>query len=70
MLIVGGPSALVLYLKKNVTLASAVLFISLPLVCWWRGVSGVLILYSMALPALVGLTHLLRLREGTVRQAE
>jgi glycerol-3-phosphate acyltransferase PlsY len=69
MLIVAAPAALVLFLKKNVDLASAVLFSPLPLVCWWLGVSGVLIIYSMALPSLVGLTHLLRLRQSAVRHA-
>jgi len=64
MLIVAGPALLVLFIRKNVTLASAVLFIPLPLVCWWLGVSGSLISYSMALPCLVGFTHFLRTRRA------
>lgn len=64
MLIVGGPAALVLYWKKNVDIASAVLFVPLPLVCWWLGFSGLLIIYSMALPVLIGLTHLVRVRQA------
>lgn len=64
VLIVAGPAALVLLLKKNVTLASIFLFVPLPLVAWRLGFSGTLIVYSMALPALVGLTHLLRLRQA------
>jgi len=63
-LIVAGPAALVLWWKKNVTLASAVLFVSLPLACWWLRLPWVLIFYSMSLPAMVGLTHLLRLRQS------
>ena len=64
MLIVTGPAALTLFIRKNVTLASAILFIPLPLVCWWLGVSGLLISYSMALPCLVGFTHFLRTRRA------
>jgi len=54
---------------KNVTLASAFLFISLPLVSWWLRVPGGLIVYGIALPMLVGFTHLLRIRQAAVRQA-
>ncbi len=62
MLIVGGPALLALLLKHNVTLASAILFIPLPLICWWAGVPGVLVTYSIGLPCLVGFTHFLRIR--------
>ncbi|MBA7642573.1 Glycerol-3-phosphate acyltransferase [subsurface metagenome] len=62
MLIVAGPAALTLLIRKNVTLASAVLFIPLPLVCWWLGAPGLLVSYSVALPCLVGFTHFLRTR--------
>ncbi len=62
MLIVAGPAALVLLIRKNVTLASTFLFIPLPLVCWWLGLPGMLVSYSMALPCLVGFTTFLRTR--------
>jgi len=62
MLIVAGPALATLVLKKNVILASAILFVPLPLVCWWQGVPGVLVAYSMTLPCLVGVTHFLRTR--------
>ncbi|MBI4283247.1 MAG: glycerol-3-phosphate acyltransferase [Chloroflexi bacterium] len=65
MLIVAVPAALVLLLRKNVTLASAFLFIPLPLVCWWLGIPGMLVSYSVALPCLVGFTHFLRARQAT-----
>ena len=66
MLIVVGPALATLVLKKNVILASAILFVPLPLVCWWLGVPGVLVAYSMTLPCLVGFTHFLRTkRVGT-----
>ena len=70
MLIAGGPAAIVLLLKKNVILASAVLFIALPLVGWWLRVPPLLIFYGIALPILVALTHLLRVRRATVRHAD
>ncbi len=62
MLIVAGPAILALVIRKNVILASVVLFAPLPLVCWWLGATGVHITYSMALPCLVGFTHFLRTR--------
>ncbi len=65
MLIVASPAIMTLLIKKNVTLASAVLFIPLPLVCWWLRFSGALTSYSIALPCLVGFTHFLRTRGVT-----
>ena len=64
MLILAGPTLATLAIKKNVTLASTVLFIPLPLACWWLGVPGLLVAYSMALPCLVGFTHFLRTRRA------
>jgi len=68
MLIMAGPALATLVIKKNVTLASAVLFIPLSLICWWLGVPGVLVAYSIALPCLVGFTHLLRTRQPLMRR--
>ncbi len=62
MLIVAGPAVLTLLVRHNVTFASAVLFIPLPMVCWWAGVPGTLATYSVGLPCLVGFTHFLRTR--------
>ena len=64
MLIIAAPAALTLFIRRNVTLASCVLFIPLPLLCWWLGASVSLISYSMALPCLVGFTHFLRTRRA------
>jgi glycerol-3-phosphate acyltransferase PlsY len=69
MLLVAGPSLLILLLKRNVTLACAFLFILLPLVVWWLGLPWSLATYSMALPGLVGFTHFIRTRRQVVRQA-
>lgn len=62
MLILAGPALLALLIFRNVILASCVLFIPLPLVCWWLGVPGMLTAYGIALPCLVGFTHFLRTR--------
>lgn len=70
MLIMALPALLVLLWRKNVILASAVLFIPLSLVAWWTGTSGQLIIYSIALPCLVGFTHFLRTRSKTAQRLE
>jgi glycerol-3-phosphate acyltransferase PlsY len=63
-LIVAGPTVATLVIKKNVTIASCVMFMSLPLVCWVLGVPGLLIAYSIEMPCLVGLTHFLKTRRA------
>ena len=68
MLVLAAPAILVLLLKRNVIIASAVLFAPLSLIGWWTGASVPLILYSIALPCLVGFTHLIRTRPGMLRQ--
>jgi glycerol-3-phosphate acyltransferase PlsY len=68
MLIVGGAAIGTLFFTRNVILTSAVLFIPLPLVCWWLGGPGVLVGYSITLPCLVGGTHLLRTRQSVINQ--
>lgn len=69
ILILAVPALATLIIKKTVILASAVLFIPLPLVGWWLGVPGVLVGYSIALPCLVGFTHFLRTRRTAIPQA-
>jgi hypothetical protein len=60
MLIMTLPTLLTLIIVKNVIIASAVLFIGLPLVCWWQGVPGLLVIYAIGLACLVGITHFFR----------
>ena len=67
MLILASPAILVLLLKRNVILASAVLFAPLWLVSWLMVAPVPLILYSIGLPCLVGFTHLIRVRPGLLR---
>ena len=62
MLILAGPTLATLVIKKNVTLASCVLFIPLPLVCWWLEIPGLLTSYSIGLPCLVGATTFIKTR--------
>jgi len=69
ILIASGPAALVFLISRNVTVASTFLFVPLPLLCWWLGLPGVLVTFSMALPCLVGFTHFLRTRQTAMRQA-
>ena len=68
MLILAGPTLATLIIKRNVILASVVLFVPLSLVCWWLEVPGTLIGYSIALPCLVGFTHFLRIRQKAMRR--
>jgi glycerol-3-phosphate acyltransferase PlsY len=68
MLILAAPTIATLVIWRNVTLASAVLFVPLPFVCWWLGVPGVLVAYGVALPCLVGFTHFLRTRQAVTHQ--
>ncbi len=60
MLILAGPALLALFIFRNVILASCVLFIPLPMVCWWLGVPGMLTAYGIALPCLIGATTFIR----------
>ena len=62
MLIVAGPAIITLIIKKNVPIASAVLFVPLWLVCWWLDFPLVIVVYSIALPCLLGLAHFIRTR--------
>lgn len=66
MLIMAGPTLAALVILRNVTKAGAILFVPLPLVCWWLGIPGLLLSYSIALPCLVGFTHLIRARHRLV----
>ena len=66
MLILAGPTLATLLIRRNVIIASCVLFIPLPLVCWWLGFPGLLISYNIALPCLVGLTHFLKTKRVAV----
>ena len=69
MLILAIPTVVTLIIKKNVNIASAVLFIALPVVGWVMHISGILIAYGIAMPCLVGFTHYLRVRGRVVTQA-
>ena len=60
ILLLSGPALAILVIKKNVIITSCILFIPLPLVCWWLGVPGLLVAYGVALPCLVGFTHFVR----------
>ncbi len=69
LLVAAIPAIIVLIWSRNVTVSSAVLFILFVMLCWWRGVSGALISYSLFLMVLVAFTHILTVRRVTPRQA-
>jgi glycerol-3-phosphate acyltransferase PlsY len=58
-LIMTIPTILLLFIIKNVIIVTAIIFISLLFVCWWMGVAGILIVYSIGLAILVAITHFL-----------
>ena len=63
ILIVGGVAIVAFFITRRVILGQGpFLFIPLPLVCWWLGVPGALVAYSIGLPCLVGFTHFVRIR--------
>jgi len=68
MLVLALPTILILVLKRNVTPAMAFLFIALPVIDLLLKVELVLILYGIALPALVGITHFFRVRPKELPQ--
>jgi glycerol-3-phosphate acyltransferase PlsY len=63
MLIAGGLAIAVLIKTRNVIKTSVTLFILLPLLCWWFAIPGLLIVYSIFLPSLVGFTHCIRTKQ-------
>ncbi len=69
MLILALPTLLILIIKRNVTPSMTFLFIALPVVGWLLKVQPVLILYGMALPALVGITTFFRTRQKRLKHA-
>jgi glycerol-3-phosphate acyltransferase PlsY len=68
MLILTLPTLLILVLRRNVTPAMAFLFITLPLVDWFFKIPPLLIVYGIALPALVGITTFFRTRPKALKQ--
>ena len=62
-LIAGSLAIAVLVASKSVIKASVVMFAPLPFLCWWLGVPGMLVSYSIFLPSLVGVTHFIRTRQ-------
>ena len=69
MLIIAAPAIAAHFILRDTMKAAPFIFVPLPLVCWWLGMPGILIVYSIALPCLVGFTHFLRTRR-TANHAE
>lgn len=69
MLIASGLTIATLLKTRNVIITSIALFVSLPLLCWWFAVPGMLVIYSVFLPSLVGLTHYIRTKQRLIHHA-
>ena len=69
MLILTLPTLLILIIRRNVTPSMAFLFIALPLVDLFLKVPPLLIVYGIALPALVGITTFFRTRPKALKEA-
>ncbi|MFH1775361.1 MAG: glycerol-3-phosphate acyltransferase [Chloroflexota bacterium] len=61
-LILVGVCLFPLWKTRNTMLAGAIIFAPLWAVAWLTGASGALISYSIGLPCVVGITHLLKTR--------
>jgi glycerol-3-phosphate acyltransferase PlsY len=67
MLISGGLAIAILIKTGNVMRASIVMFVTLPLLCWWFSLPGLLVVYSILLPVIVGITHFKRTKQRIVK---
>ncbi len=63
VLILAAAALMPLVLTGNVTLALAILFAPLGFVAWWLHEPWPLVGFAVALPIVVGLTHLLSAKE-------
>jgi len=68
MLILTLPTLLILILRRNVTPSMAFLFIALPFVDLFFKIPPLLIVYGIALPALVGITTFFRTHPKALKQ--
>jgi len=66
-LIAGGLAIAVLLKTRSVIKASIAMFIPLPFLCWFFAIPGLIIVYSIFLPSLVGFTHYIRTRQKIMR---
>jgi glycerol-3-phosphate acyltransferase PlsY len=62
VLIAAVPAVAVLLIRKNVIIASAVMFVLLLLINWCLSEPGIMTFYGIALPIGVGITHYFRMR--------
>ncbi|MBI2328338.1 MAG: glycerol-3-phosphate acyltransferase, partial [Chloroflexi bacterium] len=69
ILILAAPALVALLARRSTGIAGGVIFIPLPLVCWWLELPAVLVVYSIALPFLLGIISFLRSRPTATGQA-
>jgi hypothetical protein len=66
-----GLALVVLYFSRSSTMAVAAMYIPLPFLAYWPGgYSHPLVIYSLAVPVLVGTCHYLSLRRGLVSSVD
>ncbi|UCE97927.1 MAG: glycerol-3-phosphate acyltransferase [Dehalococcoidia bacterium] len=66
MLISGALAIAIIIKTGNVMRASIVMFVTLPLLCWWFSIPGLLVAYSILLPVIVGITHFMRTKKRMI----
>jgi len=69
ILITGMLAIAVLLKTGSVLKASIVLFVPLSLLCWWFSLPGIIVVYSMWLPGIVGFTHYIRTKQRLMHPA-
>ena len=66
-ILISGALAIAIIVKTgNVMRASIVMFVTLPLLCWWFSMPGLLVAYSTLLPVIVGITHFIRTKQRMI----
>ena len=64
---IGAIGMLILFLKRKATIAIGLVLIAVPVLAWPIGYSYPVVIYSVAVPVLVGLTHYLSVRTRSSR---
>ncbi len=70
MAILSTAGIISLWKKRNMLITGSIMFAPLPLLAWLFGASNTLIAYSVALPCLAGIMHLVTTRHLSQEQKE
>ncbi len=66
VIVCGIPAVIAFIIWRSITVSAAFLFVPLSLICWLFGLPGQIIAYSILLPCVVALTHLIRARKSEI----